>query len=195
MFPHPPAWTRINLEVNGGVSGGLEREQRSDGPQRRSPAGSSHASGTPSSRSEQLARARRAERTPTERQCERTPANTTPAATSPSTTVLRLRPAHGAVPAVSVSVLEPGAGAAAPHVDEADVLHHRGRDAGAWDDGAAAQARPALLQVRVERVQGQGRARVLQQPVPGLREAGVQGAEQQAAGQDLCGRVAIASCA
>ena len=77
---------------------------------------------------------------------------------------------------------------------QADVLHHRGRDAGARDDRAAAQARPALLQVRVERVQGQGRARVLQQPVPGLREVGVQGAEQQAAGQDLCGRVAIAFC-
>ncbi len=163
-IPHPTSFVAI-AEVDGGVPGGVERQQWGDGREWRVPATAASPAGASPGGPKQHAGPRHDERASAER--ERGAATpTTPAGATCPSSLLRVRAAAGPVPGVlGVSVLEPGAGttaasAAAPCVAEADVLD-RGGGAGAGDDGADAQADPALLQVRVERVQGQGWACVL----------------------------------
>lgn len=97
-------------------------------------------------------------------------------------------PVH-AVRVPAVWILPPAGAPAAPAAAERAEAHVRARRRRGRRRGARAAARAALRQVRLERVQGQGRAHVLREPVPGLREDGLQGPEQQAAGQDVCGRL------
>lgn len=164
-IPQPTLFV-AGVEVDRGVPGGMERQQWGAGHKWRAPTATALAAGASTGRPEQLAGARGDEWTPAERKrwsTTSTPTTTTP--TSTTSPVLRVRAASTSpVPGIPrVSILEPGAGAAAtsPSDAEADVLDRGGRTR-AGDDGADAQADPALLQVRVERVQGQGRACVLQ---------------------------------
>lgn len=183
----------------------MEREQRGARPERcpaTAPSPCAHARTRP----QQLSRpAAGRERPAAERERGPASAPTSLAATATAPTDLCVRAAAGtAVPTVpvvlSLPVLDASARTAAATHAASDAVgpaeahvFDRGRDAGAGHVGAAAQARAALLQVRLERVQGQGRARVLQQPVPGLREARVQGAQQQAAGPDVRRCVAVSA--
>lgn len=142
------------IEGGGGVPGGLECQQWGARRERRTATAAATAAGasTPG-RPEQLPGARCDERSSAKRECASATRTRTPTIATRSSPILCVRAAAASpIPSVScVPILEPGAGAASATASlaEADVLD-RGGSAGTRDDGAAAQADPALLQMRVE---------------------------------------------